>query len=55
MPTETKDKAASDFAAEFLLAVNHGLVMINPGMVMDMDAITRFNALVAKAYLLRED
>ena len=55
MPTETKDKAASDFAADFLLAVNQGLLTINPGMTADMDAIMRFNGLISKAYLLRED
>ena len=55
MPTETKDKATSDFAADFLLAVNQGLLMLNPGMATDMDAITRFNGLIVRAYRLRKD
>ena len=55
MPTETKEKAASVFAADFLLALNEGLLTLNPGMVTDMDAITRFNGLINQAYLLRED
>lgn len=55
MQTETKDKATSDFASEFLALTNDDVLMLNPMYLTDFKAVKRFAELINKAYLLKEE
>ena len=47
--------AGSEFAAEFLRAVSRGIVIFNPQLIFQREALVTFTGLVAKAHLIKED